>query len=414
MKIDRPIYLKKLIKRRNNGMAKIITGIRRCGKSYLLGILYRDWLIEHGVKDDHIIDVALDDIKNRELRFAVPLYEYISSLIKDDEAYYVFLDEIQLVEEFSDLVNGLLHKENIDIYVTGSNSRFLSSDILTEFRGRGDEVRIRPLSFSEFHAATNNTPEQDWRNYVAFGGMPQVASMADTDLKIDYLNNLYRKVYLTDIAERNVIRHSEALDTLVEVLASSIGSLVSFKKIADTFKSKRKDGVTDKTVKLYVDYLMDAFLFEQAKRYDIKGRKIIGATSKFYCEDIGLRNAILDFRQQEENHILENIVYLELKMRGFQVNVGQIVLNEKVNDKWTNKTCEVDFVANKGSDKVYIQCALTLPDTTKRAQEERPLLKVDDSFKKMIVTRDNIVPWSDDHGIKTIGILDFLLDEYSV
>lgn len=414
MQIARPLYLEKLIKRRHNGMAKIITGIRRCGKSYLLDVLYRNWLYEQGVDQDHVVSIALDDIRNAELRAPLSLLEHIESQITDQQVHYIFLDEIQFVKDFSELVNSLLHLENLDVYVTGSNSRFLSTDILTEFRGRGDEIRVRPLSFSEYHEALGNSPEKDWQDYVTFGGMPQVASMTDPELKTEYLHNLYRKVYLTDIAERNNLRHSQVLGTLVEVLSSSVGSLTSFKKIADTFVSKGTSEITDKTVKKYVDYLLDAFLFEQAKRFDVKGRKYIGGNSKYYAEDIGLRNAVLNFRQQEENHIMENIVYLELRIRGFNVDVGQVPLNEKTANGWKRRTCEIDFVASRGSSKTYIQCAFALPDAQKRSQEERPLLNVDDSFDKVMIVRESVNPWRDEKGVLTIGVLDFLQDLHSI
>ncbi len=409
MQIARPLYVDKLIKRRENGMAKIITGIRRCGKSYLLNVLYREWLLAQGVDSDHIINIALDDIRNARLREALPLFNYIESRMADKQMHYVFLDEIQLVSNFPEVVNSLIHLGNADVYVTGSNSRFLSSDILTEFRGRGDEVRVRPLMFSEFHAALGNSVEEDWRDYVTFGGMPQIASMQEDELKIEYLNNLHRKVYLTDICERNSIRHSQTLETLVEVLSSSVGSLTSFKKIADTFSSKTNERLTDKTVKKYIDYLEDAFLFEQAKRFDVKGRKYIGGNSKYYAEDVGLRNSILNFRQQEENHIMENIVYLELRVRGYNVDVGQIALNENVDGERKRKSQEVDFVASKGSEIIYIQCAFAMPDDRKRMQEERPLTSIGDSFEKLIIVRNNIVPWRNEKGVRTMGVFDFLL-----
>lgn len=414
MQIERPLYLDKLIKRRENGMAKVITGIRRCGKSYLLNVLYRDWLYSQGVDHDHIVDIALDDIRNADLRDAIALLNHIETLIADKQTYYVFLDEIQYVENFSELINSLLHFENLDVYVTGSNSRFLSSDILTEFRGRGDEIRVRPLAFSEYHNALNNLLEEDWRDYATFGGMPQVASMQDPELKSNYLQNLYRMVYLKDISDRNAIRHSQVLESIVDVLASSIGSLTSPKKIADTFTSTGTRGVTDKTVKKYIDFLEDAFLFEQAKRFDIKGRKYIGGNSKYYVEDVGLRNAMLNFRQQEENHIMENVVYLELKAHGFSVDVGQTSVNEKSDSGWKRKNCEIDFIASKGSSKTYIQCAFAMPDAEKRHQEERPLINVEDSFEKMIIVRDNINPWRDDHGVLTIGLLEFLMDPQTI
>lgn len=409
MQIARPLYLDKLIKRRENGMAKVITGVRRCGKSFLLNVLYRDWLYSQGIDQDHIVNIELDDIRNSDLRNPFALFDHIESCVNDTQTHYVFLDEIQMVDNFSAIINSLLHLENVDIYVTGSNSRFLSSDILTEFRGRGDEIRVRPLTFSEYHFALGNSVEDDWREYATYGGMPQTVSMQDAELKTEYLKNLYGKVYLTDISDRNNIRHSQVLEALVEVLSSSIGSLTSFKKIADTFSSRTGETATDKTIKRFIDFLVDAFLFERAERFDVKGRKYIGGNSKYYAEDIGIRNAILNFRQQEENHIMENIVYLELKVRGYGVDVGQIAVNEKLDGEWRRKQCEIDFVASKGSEKKYIQCAFSMPNDEKRAQEERPLKNIGDSFEKMIIVRDNINPWRDENGVLTIGLFDFLL-----
>lgn len=409
MEIARPVYLEKLLKKRKNGMTKVITGIRRCGKSYLLSTLYGNYLRAHGIPADHIIDIALDDIANINLRDAPLLYEHIRSRIVDDSTHYVFLDEIQYVEDFSDLVNGLAHIDALDVYVTGSNSRFLSSDILTEFRGRGDEVRVRPLAFSEFIATTDGTIDDAWRNYVTFGGMPQAALMSDVESKAEYLANLFQKVYLSDIAERNSIRHSTALEELVKVLASSIGSLTSIKKIADTFTSKGSRGLTDKTVKRYIDLITEAFLIEQAERFDIKGRRYIGGQAKYYFEDVGVRNAALNFRQQEENHIMENIVFLELKYRGWNVDVGQIGIDSSKAGHRIRTQCEVDFVASKGNEKAYIQCAFAMPTDEKRHQEERPLLGIDDSFRKVIIARENINPWQDENGILTAGLFDLLL-----
>lgn len=409
MEIARPVYLEKLLKKRENGMVKVITGIRRCGKSYLLGTLYGDHLRNSGVPASHIIDIALDDIANAKLRDALPLYEHIRERTAEEGTYYVFLDEIQYVEGFSDLVNGLSHRDNLDVYVTGSNSRFLSSDILTEFRGRGDELRVRPLAFAEFFPTTDKTADDAWRDYVTFGGMPQAALLSDAESKAEYLGNLFRKVYLTDIAERNEIKHSTELEELVKVLASSIGSLTSIKKIADTFTSKGSRGITDKTVKRYIDLIEEAFLIERTERFDIKGRRYIGNQAKYYFEDIGVRNAVLNFRQQEENHIMENIVFLELAYRGWSVDVGRVDIDVSKNGHRSRTQCEVDFVASKGSEKVYVQCAFVMPSDAKRQQEERPLLRIGDSFRKIIIIRDNINPWQDENGILTASLFDFLL-----
>lgn len=414
MEIKRDIYLNKLIKRRNNSMVKVITGIRRCGKSYLLFNLYYDYLIKDGVKPENIITVALDDIKNKPLRDALNLYNYVSEKIETDETYYVFLDEIQFVDEFADLINGLSHIKNLDIYVTGSNSKFLSSDILTEFRGRGDEIKVYPLSFSEYCSAYAGTVSDAWKDYYTYGGMPLILSCADDEAKADYLSNLFKKVYISDIIERNHIRNDKEFEDLINVLASGIGSLTNPKKLANTFKSVLNSNISDKTLKQYIDYLLEAFMIEKAMQYDVKGKKYLETLTKYYFEDVGLRNARLDFRQQEENHIMENIIFNELKMRGYRVDVGVVELWESANGKRSHKRLEIDFVANKGNNKYYIQSAFAIETAEKEKQEKRSLNKINDSFKKIVVVKDDIKLKRDENGIVTMGIYEFLLNQNSL
>jgi predicted AAA+ superfamily ATPase len=415
MEIKRDIYLNRLIKRKNNGMAKAITGIRRCGKSYLLFNLYKKHLIDEGVPNDHIIEVALDGIENRELRDALNLYSHVKSLIVDDNPYYVFLDEIQYVEGFADVVNSLLRMSNVDVYITGSNSRFLSTDILTEFRGRSDEVRVYPLCFSEYVSAYSGSTDAAWKDYYTFGGMPLIVSREDDEMKAAYLSNLLDTVYLRDICERNDVRHVDELDALINILASSVGSLTNPSKLQKTFKSTQNNPITDKTIKTYIDYLKDAFMLEAAQRFDVKGRKYIDTPLKYYFVDVGLRNARLGFRQQEENHIMENVIFNELKVRGYAVDVGVVDTTETDSEgKRHKKRLEVDFIARRGNDQCYIQSAFSLADPAKSAQEKRPLEKIPDSFRKYVIVGDNIKVKRDNSGILTIGLLDFLLNQESL
>ena len=411
MEIARQRYIQKLIDRKENGLVKVITGIRRCGKSYLLFHLYKNELLNMGIPSGHIIELALDDISNIEYRNAIKLYNYVKTQIVDDGTYYVFLDEIQLLESnFADLVNGLLHIENLDIYVTGSNSKFLSSDILTEFRGRGDEVRVFPFSFSEFVTAYDDV-HTAWKDYYTYGGLPLVLTRKSDELKAEYLISLFQNIYINDIKERNNIRTDDELDILVDILASATGSLTNPVKLSNSFKSMSQKTLSDKTVKLYLDYLTDAFLIEKASRFDVKGKKYISSPSKYYFEDVGLRNARLNFRQQEENHIMENVIYNELKIRGFQVDVG--VVEHRTTDKdgkRIRKQYEVDFVANQGSQRYYIQSAFIMPTDAKERQESASLLNIDDSFKKIIIVKDYIKPKRNEEGIVTIGLIDFLLN----
>ena len=413
--IERPIYLEKLIQRENNGLVKVITGIRRSGKSYLLFRIFKNYLLNKGIKEDHIICVVLDDIKNKELRNVDYLYAFISEKITDREQYYVFLDEIQFVDGFSDLINGLNYIENVDLYVTGSNSKFLSSDILTEFRGRGDEIRVYPLSFAEYTSAYDGSVYQAWKDYYTYGGLPFILSCATDERKEDYLSSLIEKVYLKDIVDRNKVRYKRELENILDILSSSIGSFTNPVKLSNTFRSVGQSAITDKTVKRYIEFLTDSFLVEKVDRYDVKGRKYIEALSKYYFVDVGLRNARLEYRQQEENHIMENIIFNELKIRGYRVHVGVVEMREKNKEgKSTLKKLEVDFIATKGSQKYYIQSAFEMPTQEKQNQELRPLLKINDSFKKIIVVKDDIKMKRDENGIITMGIYDFLLKSDSL
>ena len=415
MEIKRDLYLNRLIRRENNGLIKVVTGVRRCGKSYLLFNLFHNYLIEKGVAEDHIIEVALDDRSNKELRDPDQMLAYLKDRIKDKETYYIILDEVQLLSEFEDVLNSLLHIRNADVYVTGSNSKFLSSDVITEFRGRGDEIRMYPLSFREFSSAYPGSEEDAWEDYYTYGGLPLILTRATDEEKAEYLINLFQKVYLSDIIDRHKIRNREELDELVDILASAVGSLTNPLKLSKTFKSVKNKTISDKTLKKYIDYLTDAFLVSKAVRYDIKGRKYIGSPTKFYFEDVGLRNARLNFRQTEENHIMENIIYNELRIRGYRVDVGLVeVFGKNTENKTEKKHLEVDFVATKGSEKYYIQSALAMPTDEKRKQEERPLNAIGDSFKKIIVVKDNIKPRRDEMGIVTMGIRRFLLNKNSL
>ena len=411
MEIKRDYYLQKLIDRKNNHLVKIITGIRRCGKSYLLNHLFKNYLLNNGVDDSHIIMVALDDNMNSDLLDTKKLREYINEKVIDNDLYYILLDEIQLVDNFERLLNGLLRQENLDIYVTGSNSKFLSSDIITEFRGRGDEIRVYPLSFKEFYSNYEGSREEAWIEYYTYGGLPLVLSYSKEEDKMQYLESQKQNVYLNNVIERNKVQNKEELEKLIEVIALSIGSLTNPLKLSKTFKSYNKNTLlTDKTIYNYLLYFEDDFIIEKALRYDIKGKKYTRTPYKYYFTDIGIRNAFLDFRQQEENHIMENIIYIELKRRGFKVDVGVV----EVRDKNGRKQYEIDFIANKGNNKFYIQSALNIDTKEKREQEEKSFMNVNDFFKKIIIVKDNIKRWRDDKGIVIMGITDFLLDEDSL
>ncbi len=408
MEINRDYYLKKLTDAKEDGLIKIITGIRRSGKSYLLNKIFYEYLLKNNIDESHIIKIGLDDDKNEDLLNHKKLGEYIRNQIKDDKLYYILLDEIQLVDGFETVLNGLLRINNVDIYVTGSNSKFLSTDIVTEFRGRGEEIRIYPLSFSEFNIENNDL--KNWQEYSTYGGLPIIKTTMNTDeRKMKYLKKQTQNVYINDVIERNNIKNDEnILTTLLEIISSSIGSLTNPNKISNTFKSVAKIDIAPTTIANYLKFLEEAFIIEKANRYDIKGRKYISTPVKYYFCDIGIRNSIINFRQQEETHIMENIIYLELRRRGYNVDIGNIEDKGKNEGKDYFKQLEVDFIANKGNNKYYIQSAYSLPDANKREQEIRPFLKINDSFKKIIITMDNIKTWRDDNGIITMNIFDFL------
>ena len=415
MEIKRDIYLDRLIRREKNGLIKVVTGVRRCGKSYLLFNLFHNYLLDKGVQENHIIEIALDDRSNKELRDPDNMLKYVKERIVDRDTYYIILDEVQLLAEFEDVLISFMHIRNADVYVTGSNSKFLSSDLVTEFRGRGDEIRIYPLSFREYCSVYEGSADEAWDDYFTYGGLPLILSRETPEEKAEYLMSLFQKVYLSDIVDRHKVRNREELDELVDILASAVGSLTNPLKLANTFKTVKKKTISDKTLKKYMDYLMDAFLVSKAVRYDIKGRKYIGSPAKFYFEDVGLRNARLNFRQMEENHIMENIIYNELRIRGYHVDVGLVEQFRKNSEnKTTKKQLEVDFVVTRGSEKYYIQSAFAMTTPEKQMQEERPLNAIGDSFKKIIVVRDNIKVRRNDMGIVTIGIRNFLLDENSL
>lgn len=412
MQIKRNYYLQQLIDGKKNGLIKIITGIRRCGKSYLLFTLFRQHLIASGVPDDHIIRIALDDIENEELRAPLVLYKNIKARMIDDELYYILLDEVQLVPRFEEVLNSLLRIDNADVYVTGSNSKFLSSDIITEFRGRGDEIHLYPLSLSEYCEGTGQEPRDAWKDYYTYGGLPHVLALETEKKKLDYLTNLFESVYLIDVIERHKIKNKSEFEELVRIVASGIGAPTNPSKLSNTFKSVKKVNISSVTIDRYLDYMQDAFIIEKAIRYDIKGKKYIGSLAKYYFSDLGIRNAILGLRQQEETHIMENILYNELRRRGCKVDIGMMEQRYVDKDgKWQRKQLEVDFVVNEGSQRYYIQSALALPDEEKRQQEMASLLKINDSFKKIIVVKDDIKPWRDENGILTIGLIDFLMDD---
>ena len=408
--IKRDIYLNKLINRKENGLIKIITGIRRCGKSYLLDPLFKNYLLESGVKEDHIIKLELDKEENKKYRDSHELNEYIKSQIKDKNMYYILLDEIQMVEGFESVLNSFLYERNLDVYVTGSNSKFLSSDIITEFRGRGDEIKVFPLSFSEYVEAFKGDKQTAWNEYVLYGGLPLILSKKSDEEKSKYLKDLFDQTYIKDIIERNNIQRVDILDSIINMLASSVGSLTNPKKIYDTFVSNGEKGISSNTVNSYIKYIEDSFIVNKSDRYDVKGKKYIQTPQKYYFSDIGLRNARLNFRQQEENHIIENIIYNELIVRGYNVDVGVVELREG-NQR---KQLEVDFVCNLGNKRYYVQSALNLDTREKTIQEERPLMNINDNFKKIIVVKDTMKHWITEEGILVIGIQEFLLNKNSL
>ncbi len=409
-KINRDIYLNKLINRRENGLIKIVTGIRRCGKSYLLDPLFTDYLKSKGVKEDHIIKLELDREENIEYHDPKMLNEYIRSKIKDSDMHYVILDEIQLVNRFEYVLNGLLYEKNIDVYVTGSNSKFLSSDIITEFRGRGDQVKVYPFSFSEFVSAYDGDKYEAWNDYVIYGGLPLIITKKTDEEKSQYLKELFEETYLRDIIERNGVQRIDILDALINMLASSVGSLTNPKKLYDTFISNGEKELSINTINSYLNAFEDSFIINKSDRYDIKGKKYIQTPQKYYFSDVGLRNARLNFRQQEETHLMENIIYNELLVRGYNVDVGVV----EVREGDARKQLEVDFVCNLGNKRYYIQSALALPNREKTVQEQKPLMNIGDNFKKIIVVKDNIKSWVTEEGISVIGLQEFLLNPNSL
>lgn len=415
MRISRDKYLNDLIARMHNGLIKVITGLRRSGKSYLLFEIFKSYLLENNISESHIIEISLDQRKNKKYRDPDLILEFIEKSIADEDMYYIFLDEVQMLNDFEEVLNSLLHIKNVDIYVTGSNSKLLSKDIITEFRGRGDEIHIYPLAFKEFMQVYDGDKYEGLSEYMVYGGLPLVATMKNDEQKVKYLENLFEETYLKDIKERYNIEKLQEMDDLIKVLASSVGSLSNPSKIADTFKSSLKSDISMNTIKNYITYLEESFLINEANRYDVKGRKYIGTPLKYYFEDIGLRNAKLEFRQIEETHLMENIVYNELRARGFVVDVGMVETKEKnKSGNFEKKRLEVDFIANKGSLKYYIQSAYSLPSDSKIRQEKSSLLNINDSFKKIIIVKDVIKPQRDENGIVSISLYDFLLDENSL
>ena len=410
MKIKRDYYLNKLIQHKKNGLVKIVTGVRRCGKSYLLFQLFRDHLLESGIKDDHIISIALDDYGNRQLLDPDELYHYVKGRIADDEDHYILLDEIQLVNNFESVVNGFLHIPNADVYVTGSNSKFLSSDVVTEFRGRGDEIRVFPLNFSEFYSAYGGDFNDAWLMFCNYGGMPLCLSMQTQADKAKYLTNLFEATYLADIINRNKLRGNVEINELTDILASSIGSLTNPLKLSNTFASTKSVKLSANTISVYLGYLQDAFLIEKALRYDIKGKKYINTPAKYYFVDMGLRNARLAFRQQEYTHIMENVIYNELRSRGYSVDVGVVETVSKESDAWVRKPLEVDFVVNLGNRRYYIQSAYDIPSEEKMQQEQASLLSINDAFRKIVIVNRPILSGYNEQGILMLSLSDFLLD----
>ena len=397
-------------------MIKVITGIRRCGKSFLLFVLFKKYLLENGVDNEHIIEIALDGIENEELRDPKKCYQYIKGAMKDDQNYYLFLDEVQFMPRFEEVLNSLLRISNIDVYVTGSNSKFLSSDIVTEFRGRGDEIRIYPLSFAEFYAAFDGDYEDAWEEYMTYGGLPQVAQFSTESQKAEYLKNIFSNVYIKDVVERNKLQNVDEINTLVDILASAIGAPTNPTKISNTFKSERGINYSNKTISNHIDYLAEAFLIFKATRYDIKGRKYVGANLKYYFSDLGLRNARLNFRQQEPTHIMENIVYNELLIRGYNVDVGIVdvyVINHE-EKKRVRKQLEVDFVVNQGSQRYYIQVAYDMTTEEKQTQEFNSFRNIPDSFKKIVIVNGTKKPWRNEEGFVIMGMKYFLLNGNSL
>ena len=407
--IPRDNYLQKLIDRMNNGMIKVVTGIRRCGKSYLLFDIFYNYLVQNGVDKEHIISLQLDDRMNIRYRNPDFLCEYVHSKIVDEKNYFILLDEVQYVNEFEDVLNSFLHIKNADVYVTGSNAKFLSSDIITEFRGRGDQIYLTPLSFKEFFDYSKLDFDEAWNEYSMYGGMPYLLMCKTDQQKIQYLDSLFKETYIKDIVNRNAIRNTDVLEDVLNIVASSVGSLTNPNKLSNSFKTLKNINVAPNTIKEYLDYCIDSFLIQKAYRYDVKGKKYIDTPLKYYFTDIGLRNIRLGFRQQEETHIMENIIYNELITRGYQVDVGVVEISEKnENNNFVRKQLEVDFVCNLGYERIYIQSALNIDDIVKKEQEEKSLIKIYDNFRTIIVVKENIRKWKDENGILIIGLKEFL------
>ena len=416
MIITRQKYLDMLVAGQGNGLVKIVTGGRRCGKSFLLFQIFHKYLLQHGVDEEHLIEVSLDDRRNRKLCDPDALLDYLDARIKSDgKTNFIFLDEIQLVDDFIGVLLSLMHTPNTEVYVSGSNSKFLSKDVVTEFRGRGQEIRIWPLSFSEYYGAVGGERSQAWKDYYTFGGLPQILSLGTERAKRSYLRDIYEVTYIKDIVERNKIKVPEGLRELVRILASGIGSSTNPTRICNTFQSVSQLQITDKTINEYILDIQDAFLIEEALRYDVKGRKYIGTETKYYFCDLGLRNIVLNLRQQEETHIMENVIYNELRMRGYLVDVGLVECwTTDENGKRKRSKLEVDFVVNNGAERVYVQSAFNMPTKEKEKQERRSLINIADNFRKVIVVKDDIKRKIDDDGVVTIGLFDFLLDEQSI
>lgn len=415
MEIKRDRYLDKLISKEHNGLIKVITGMRRCGKSYLIFTLFKKHLLSEGVDEDHIIEIAFDAFENKKYRDPDVLYPYLKEQIKDDAMYYVLLDEVQLLSEFESILNSLIRMKNVDVYVTGSNARFLSKDVITEFRGRGDEVHMYPLSFAEFMSVYQGTKQDGWNEYMLYGGIPLVLEFATPDQKIAFLKSLFEETYISDIVGRHNIRNKAELEELLNILSSAIWSLTNPEKLSATFQTVKKKKISNSTIKRYIDYLCDSFLIDSAIRYDVKGKKYIDTPVKYYFTDMGLRNARLNFRQIEETHSMENIIFNELKMRGFNVDVG-VIVQYGTNDKGNSirKQLEIDFVCNQGSKRYYIQSAYAIPDQAKMEQEQRSLMLTGDFFKRFIITKDTPAPYYNDSGVLIMSVYDFLLNENSL
>lgn len=415
MEIKRDRYLSLLISKRHNGLVKVITGMRRCGKSYLLFHLFKESLLLDGISEDHIIEIAFDAFENKPFRDPDVLYRYLKEQIKDDGMYYVLLDEVQLLGEFEAILNSLTRMKNVDVYVTGSNARFLSKDVITEFRGRGDEVHMYPLSFAEFMSVYPGSKQDGWNEYMLYGGLPLVLNFPTPDQKIAFLKSLFEETYISDIVGRHSIRNRAELEELLNILSSAIGSLTNPEKLSATFRSVKNKKISSNTIRRYLDYLCDSFLIDTALRYDVRGKKYIDTPLKYYFTDMGLRNARLNFRQLEETHSMENILFNELKIRGFNVDVGVIIQHEpNENGNSVRKQLEIDFVCNKGSRRYYIQSAYAIPDQAKLEQEQRSLMLTGDFFKRMIVTKDTPAPHYNDDGVLLMSVYDFLLDENSL